>query len=165
VWRFLRGVGIDQPFPVKVLYPAVRPGAPDWRDYFLVNLQNLPNHYHNGGIWPFVGGLWVRFLLQLGLRQEAEDSLRRLALLCRDGIERPWEFNEWAHGVTGRPMGKAYQAWSAASYVAACLCFQGDTGLEVAPIPEELSRGGAPPAGRGPGPDGAPGRLTAAPDR
>ena len=52
-------------------------------------------------------------------------------MLCREGIEGPWEFTEWAHGQTGRPMGKAYQAWSAASYVAAYLRFQGDTTLEV----------------------------------
>ena len=34
-------------------------------------------------------------------------------LLNQDGIFDEWEFNEWAHGETGRPMGKAYQAWSA----------------------------------------------------
>lgn len=131
VYRFLKQVGVDRPFPVRVLYPAVSPGAPDWRDYFLVNLQNLPNHYHNGGIWPFVGGLWVRFLLRLNHVDEGQRSLMRLARLCRAGIERDWEFNEWAHGETGRPMGKAYQAWSAASYVAAYLAAQGDTRLEV----------------------------------
>ncbi|MGD8450500.1 MAG: glycoside hydrolase 100 family protein [Phycisphaerae bacterium] len=131
VWRFLRQVGVDRPYPVRVLYPAVSPGAPDWRAYFLVNLQNLPHHYHNGGIWPFVGGLWVRFLLRLDQRAEAEHALHRLARLCRDGIERRWEFTEWAHGQTGRPMGKAYQAWSAASYVAAYLCLQGDHTIDV----------------------------------
>lgn len=131
VWRFLRQIAIDQPFPVRVIYPSVRPGEPDWRDYFLVNLQNLPDHYHNGGIWPFVGGLWVRFLMRLNKRSDAEAALNRLAELCRDGMERPWEFTEWAHGRTGRPMGKAYQAWSAASYVAAYLRFQGNTSIEV----------------------------------
>lgn len=139
VWRFLRQVSIDHPHPVRVLYPAIHPGEPDWRDYFLVNLQNLPHHYHNGGIWPFVGGLWVRFLLRIGQRQHAEEALFRLAQLCHEGIENPWEFTEWAHGQTGRPMGKAYQAWSAASYVAAYLRFQGDTTIEVDESrPEEL---------------------------
>ncbi len=131
VWRFLRQTSVDHPHPVKVLYPAINPGEPDWRDYFLVNLQNLPNHYHNGGIWPFVGGLWVRFLLKLGERQQAEEALTRLAVLCRSGIDREWEFTEWAHGLTGRPMGKPYQAWSAASYVAAYMRFHGDESLEV----------------------------------
>lgn len=137
VWRFLRQVGVDRPYPVRVLYPAVRPGAPDWRDYFLVNLQNLPHHYHNGGIWPFVGGLWVRFLKRLGQNADAERALRRLARLCRDGVTHPWEFTEWAHGETGMPMGKAFQAWSAASYVAAYVSFQGDDRIEVTETPRE----------------------------
>jgi len=132
VRQFLRQVSIDHPHPVKVLYPVIHPGDPNWRDYFVVNLQNLPHHYHNGGIWPFVGGLWVRFLDRLGHHAHAEEALTRLAQVCRDGIEREWEFNEWAHGETGRPMGKVYQAWSAASYVAAHLRFQGDTSIEVA---------------------------------
>jgi hypothetical protein len=56
VFRFMRQSGVDVPRPVRVLYPAINPGDQDWRDYFLVNLHNLPHHYHNGGIWPFVGG-------------------------------------------------------------------------------------------------------------
>jgi glycogen debranching enzyme len=138
VWRFLRQICIDHPRPVRVLYPAIRPGDPDWRDYFLVNLQNLPDHYHNGGIWPFVGGLWVRFLDRLGHHAHATEALENLAALCQEGIDGRWEFTEWAHGQTGRPMGKAYQAWSAASYIAAYLRFQGDTAIEVdVEAPEE----------------------------
>jgi glycogen debranching enzyme len=141
VLRFLRQVAVDRPYPVRVLYPAIRPGESDWRDYFLVNLQNLPHHYHNGGIWPFVGGLWVRFLYRLGEKALAEDALKSLAELCKAGIEEPWEFTEWAHGQTGRPMGKAYQAWSAASYVAAYMRLQGDTRIEVAEArPDELTQ-------------------------
>lgn len=141
VWRFLRQICIDHPHPVRVLYPVIHPGEPDWRDYFLVNLQNLPHHYHNGGIWPFVGGLWVRFLSRIAQHKHAEEALVRLAELCAEGIDRKWEFTEWAHGVTGRPMGKAYQAWSAASYVAAYLRFQGDTAIEVGESgPDEIAQ-------------------------
>ena len=124
LWYFLRQINVDQPYPIKILYPAIEPGAGDWREYFLVNLLNLPNHYHNGGIWPFVGGLWVQFLLKLGKRQNAIEALEKLAALCREGIRFEWEFNEWAHGITGKPMGKPYQTWSAASYVAAYVAFQ-----------------------------------------
>jgi glycogen debranching enzyme len=76
--------------------------------------------YHNGGIWPFVGGLWVRYVHKLGLTEIARREMVKLANLCAQGIEHEWEFNEWHHGVTGRPMGKAYQAWSAASFIQAC---------------------------------------------
>ena len=142
VFRFLRGIAIDQPYPVRVLYPAIQPGDPEWRDYFLVHLQNLPDHYHNGGVWPFVGGLWVRFLYRLGRPRDGEEALEKLAEVCRTGIDQSWEFTEWAHGKTGMPMGKAYQAWSAASYVAAYLRMQGRSSIEVPlGLPEEVVRG------------------------
>jgi glycogen debranching enzyme len=119
-FRFLWGVGINDPAPVRNMYPTVEAGDPEWRDYFTVNLMNLPNHYHNGGIWPFIGALWVRYIHKLGMRELARREMVKLTRLCREGVEREWEFNEWHHGVTGRPMGKAYQAWSAASYLQAC---------------------------------------------
>jgi sucrose-6F-phosphate phosphohydrolase len=119
-FRFMWGVGANQPYPVANLYPAVQSGDPDWRPYYTVNLLNLPHHYHNGGIWPFIGGLWVRYVHRLGLHDLARNELVKLARLNRLGRNREWEFNEWVHGVTGLPMGKAYQAWSAAAYLRAC---------------------------------------------
>ena len=120
MFRFLWGVGANDPGPVKNLYPPVHAGDPEWRDYFAVNLLNLPNHYHNGGIWPFIGGLWVRLIHKLGMADVARRELVNLAQLCYHGLSHKWEFNEWYHGVTGRPMGKAFQAWSAASFIKAC---------------------------------------------
>lgn len=119
-FRFMWGVGVNQPFPVSNLYPVVQAGDPDWRAYYTVNLLNLPHHYHNGGIWPFVGGMWVRFIHRLGFHEVASHELVKLAQLNQLGRDQEWEFNEWAHGATGRPMGKAFQAWSAASFLRAC---------------------------------------------
>jgi sucrose-6F-phosphate phosphohydrolase len=119
-FRFMWGVGVNSPWPVANLYPVVQSGDPDWRAYYTVNLLNLPHHYHNGGIWPFIGGLWVRFIHRLGLHDIARTELVKLAQLNRLGKTHEWEFNEWVHGTTGRPMGKAYQAWSAAAYLRAC---------------------------------------------
>jgi len=119
-FRFMWAVGVNDPWPVANLYPVVQAGDPDWRTYYTVNLLNLPHHYHNGGIWPFIGGLWVRFIHRLGFHEVACRELVRLARLNQLGRDHEWEFNEWAHGVTGRPMGKAFQAWSAASFVKAC---------------------------------------------
>ena len=119
-FRFMWGVGVNQPWPAANLYPAVHSGDSDWRSYYTVNLLNLPHHYHNGGIWPFVGGLWVRFIHRLGFSPIAANELLRLAQVNRLGKNAEWEFNEWVHGVTGRPMGKAFQAWSAAAYLRAC---------------------------------------------
>jgi sucrose-6F-phosphate phosphohydrolase len=119
-FRFMWGVGVNEPFPVANLYPPVQAGDPDWRAYYTVNLLNLPGHYHNGGIWPFIGGMWVRFIHRLGLRDVACRELLKLAQANRLGKNQEWEFNEWLHSRTGRPMGKAFQAWSAASYIHAC---------------------------------------------
>jgi glycogen debranching enzyme len=119
-FRFLWGIGANDPAPVENLYPPVHGGDPEWRQYFTVNLLNLPHHYHNGGIWPFIGGLWVRYIRKLGMADLARRELVKLARLCALGVSQEWEFNEWHHGQTGRPMGKAYQAWSAASFITAC---------------------------------------------
>lgn len=119
-FRFMWGVGVNEPYPVANLYPPVQAGDPDWRPYYIVNLLNLPGHYHNGGIWPFIGGMWVRFIHRLGLYEVACHELLKLAQLNRLGKNQQWEFNEWVHSRTGRPMGKCYQAWSASSYLQAC---------------------------------------------
>lgn len=119
-FRFMWGVGVNHPYPVANLYPAVQSGDPDWRPYYTVNLLNLPHHYHNGGHWPFIGGLWVRFIHRLGLHDLARRELVKLAEVNRLGRNQEWEFNEWVHGRTGRPMGKCHQAWSAAAYLRAC---------------------------------------------
>lgn len=119
-FRFMWGSGVNEPFPVVNLYPVVQSGDPGWRNYYTVNLLNLPHHYHNGGIWPFVGAQWVRFVNRLGLRDVALGELVRVARLNHAGIHHEWEFNEWAHGRTGKPMGKAFQAWSCSEFIAAC---------------------------------------------
>lgn len=119
-FKFMWGVGINEPYPVVNLYPPVQSGDPDWRHYYTVNLLNLPGHYHNGGIWPFIGGMWVRFIHRLGLYEVACRELLKLAQLNRLGKNQEWEFNEWIHSRTGRPMGKCFQAWSASAFIHAC---------------------------------------------
>ena len=147
LFSFLWGAGVDQPYPVRVLYPPVQSGADDWKDYFILNFLNLPYHYHNGGVWPFVGGLWVRFLYSMGRADLAQSELGQLAEACRQGIHGEWEFNEWLHGKTGRPMGKPHQAWSAASYIKTYLALKGDSSVEdfLPLVPASLNGFGAPP--------------------
>lgn len=133
LFTFLWGVGANSPYPIVCLYPPILSGADDWKDYFLVNFLNLPDHYHNGGTWPFIGGLWVRYLAAVGRVELAHRELVGLAEACRQGLYGEWEFNEWLHGRTGRPMGKAHQAWSAASYLHAYLTLHGDADAKVFP--------------------------------
>jgi len=101
--------------PASAIYPAVSPGDPDWRDYY--RALNLPNRYHNGGIWPFIGGFYVAALVKAGRYGEAESALGRLARLNLHGC-----FNEWHDGENAAPMGVQEQAWSAGMYLYAMEC-------------------------------------------
>jgi hypothetical protein len=106
--------------PMRALFPPVQEGDPDWRDYY--GMLNRPEHYHNGGVWPFIGGFYVAALVRAGNIRAAADALNRLAKLNRAG-----EFNEWHHGSTGEPMGVRDQAWSAGMYIHAYECVRRKT--------------------------------------
>ncbi len=114
---------LDEPYPVRVLHPPIQPGDRDWREYYRTEHElNLPDQYHNGGVWPWVGGLYVAALVRAGRLAKAKDALYRLAQANRLGKKREWEFNEWLHGVTGEPRGSADQAWSAGMFLYAHRC-------------------------------------------
>jgi glycogen debranching enzyme len=102
-------------WPLRSLTPVVRPGDPDWRNYY--GSLNAPHHYHNGGVWPFLGGFYVAALVKAGRRETATLALRSLAELNQRG-----KFNEWHHGESGAPMGAQDQAWSAGMYLFAWEC-------------------------------------------
>jgi glycogen debranching enzyme len=114
---YLQSCGLNDPYPVQCLYPPVQPGDKDWREYFRVRNLNQPYHYHNGGSWPFIGGFYVAALVQAGRLDEAHTQLGSLAAMNHDGVRDEWEFNEWFHPLSGRPMGFAGQSWSAAMYL------------------------------------------------
>ncbi len=108
---------IDCPGPVKAIDPPIHPGDPDWRYFYVFDNLNLPGRYHNGGIWPFIGGFYVAALVKMKRPEEAGKALKSLADLNRKGREEEWEFNEWLEGETGEPLGMAGQAWSAGMYL------------------------------------------------
>lgn len=101
--------------PMRSLTPVVRPGDSDWRDYY--GMLNVPHHYHNGGVWPFIGGFYVAALVKAGRLEAARRALDKLTTLNRRG-----EFNEWHHGETFQPMGVTGQAWSAGMFLFAREC-------------------------------------------
>ena len=63
--------------PLRSLTPVVQPGDPDWRDYY--GMLNLPHCYHNGGVWPFIGGFYVSALVKAGRLSQAETALDSLS--------------------------------------------------------------------------------------
>ncbi len=114
---YIQGCGINSPYPIRSVYPVIQPGDKDWRDFFRVRNLNQPHHYHNGGIWSFIGGFYVAALVQAGRIDEARKQLDQLAEMNSLGVRGDWEFNEWFHGTSGRPMGYAGQTWSASMYI------------------------------------------------
>jgi glycogen debranching enzyme len=106
----------DRPYPVRAVSEPIPADSPIWREYMGRYRQNLPFQYHNGGIWPFVGGFWVLVLAGLGKTRLAREELARLAMACELG---DWAFYEWLHGETGEPHGMPGQSWNAAMFLLA----------------------------------------------
>ena len=117
ILRYMQQVGMAEPYPTKAIYPPIYPGESNWREYYRSRNLNMPHQYHNGGIWPMIGGLHVAALVRHKWFNEAYRLLLSLAEANYQGSEREWEFNEWIHGRTGHPMGYAQQAWSAAMFL------------------------------------------------
>ena len=116
---------LEEPYPVRVNHPPIKPGDKDWREYYVTEHElNLPDQYHNGGVWPWVGGMYIAALVRAGRLDRARQMLHRLAQANKLGREREWEFNEWIHGVTGEPRGSADQGWSAGMFMYAYRCVQ-----------------------------------------
>jgi hypothetical protein len=123
IFHYIDENHLDSPYPVRVLYPPIQPGDVNWREYYRTEHNlNLPDQYHNGGIWPWVGGLYVAALVRAGRMEKAREALYKLAQADRLGRKDEWEFNEWLHGVTGEPKGSPDQAWSAGMYIYAYNC-------------------------------------------
>ncbi|MDM0104370.1 glycoside hydrolase 100 family protein [Variovorax sp. J22R24] len=114
--KTIAAANASDPYPVRViLHPLTRQHLL-WRPYMARHQQNIVHQYHNGGIWPFVGGYWVMALAQVGLHARAWTELARLAQANEWGH---WRFTEWFHGRTLAPMGMAGQSWNAATFLLA----------------------------------------------
>jgi hypothetical protein len=105
-------------------FPFTLPGDEDWipryKDF------NMPGNYHNGGIWPFICGLYVAALVaakKYELAEQKLSELTKLVKLSRDpGLK--FGFNEWIKAQTGQVKGVDWQTWSAALYLYAAKCVQ-----------------------------------------
>jgi glycogen debranching enzyme len=117
ILHYMDQVGMAEPYPTKAIYPPIYPNEHEWREYYRSRNLNLPNQYHNGGIWPMIGGFHVAALVAHGWNERAKDMLVSLAKANALTTGGGCCFNEWLHGQTGHPMGFAQQAWSAAMFL------------------------------------------------
>lgn len=113
----------SEPYPVRVVLHPLSRKHELWRPYMARHQQNLVHQYHNGGIWPFVGGFWVMALARLGKEALAWSELAQLAHV--NALD-DWRFTEWFHGRTLLPMGMAGQSWNAAAFLLARRALLGD---------------------------------------
>ena len=127
ILKYIEKEKINRPYPCKVIWPPIKQGDKEWHDYFANCDAREPYHYLNGGIWPFIGGLYVAALVKAGEFKKAETELELLSeavlkkFKIRD-LKEAYEFNEWLDGQTGEPQGEPYQAWSAGMFVYAYEC-------------------------------------------
>ena len=107
---------VSRLYPVRVVTHPIRRRSALWRPYMARHRQNEVWQYHNGGIWPMVGGFWVMALAAAGRLPEARLELEKLARAC---ALRNWSFNEWLHGTRATPRGMPRQSWNAAAFLMA----------------------------------------------
>jgi glycogen debranching enzyme len=107
---------VHDPLPVRAVTRPIRRASALWRPYMARHRQNLAWQYHNGGIWPMVGGFWVTALMASGRKRQARGELVKLARAC---AVKNWAFTEWLHGKTLAPRGMPGQSWNAAAYLMA----------------------------------------------
>jgi glycogen debranching enzyme len=104
---------INSPFPVKTIYPPIKKGDKEWKDYFLDCDAKEPYSYSNGGVWGYNGCFYVLALIKLKKFEKAEKELKKIAEGNLEG-----NFPEWIHPKTKKSFGK-WQAWEAGMYVLA----------------------------------------------
>jgi glycogen debranching enzyme len=107
---------VNDPYPVRAVTRPIRPESSLWRAYMARHRQNFVWQYHNGGIWPMVGGFWISALVKAGRGTQAAAELTQLARVCALGN---WAFTEWLHGKTLAPRGMPGQSWNAAAFLMA----------------------------------------------
>jgi hypothetical protein len=114
-------------------FPFIQPSDPDWHPRYAT--YNLPGHYHNGGVWPFVCGFYIAALVAAGELRLAKEKLQALTALVRPIRDAPhappgaFGFNEWFRAQDGAPAGEDWQTWSAAMYLYAAKCVETGSAL------------------------------------
>jgi glycogen debranching enzyme len=116
VMRALRSGGAGDPYPGRSVIRPIEQQDELWRLYMGRHQQNHPHQYHNGGIWPFIGGFWTMALALLG---EADRARLELDKLAAANEAAGWRFTEWFNGRTLEPCGMPGQSWNAAAFLMA----------------------------------------------
>lgn len=109
------------PYPSRTFREPIRPG--DWSGMLVsaaeasipARWRNRPGSYHNGAVWPYVGGFHVVAEATAGRAVQARHLLERLA---EANALDDWSFPEWIT-LDGEPAGARRQAWNAGAFLLA----------------------------------------------
>jgi len=133
IMEFLHQSPAATPYPMRTYTRSFDPGdrwgmyRQDLEAFQDPRWRNQPGRYHNGGVWPFIGGLYVVALHRVGMAAEARAELARVAAANR--LSRSsgpgWGFHEWIDARTGEPEGASGQSWSAGTYLLAVEALSG----------------------------------------
>lgn len=129
ILALIRSRKLSSPYPVRVLDPPYKAGEPGFDASFNSSLppqhRSGPFAYHNGAVWPFVGGFYVCALNKLQVDEAATELDALAAANNAFGPGEKTGFNEWLQGRTGLPLGQWGQSWSAGMYIAATFSEKG----------------------------------------
>ena len=87
----------------------------DLKNNYAYSFRNLPNYFHNGGLWPVWNGWMAAALHTSGETDFAMELTRNIHL----ANERENSFNECLHGLNKMPCGVDKCTWSAAGAIIA----------------------------------------------
>ena len=99
-------------------HPIIDEHDPEWaalQRYHLHGFRNQPHEYHNGGVWPIWLG-WLALALASAGKIQDVACLQDLVTARIAGAGR-WRFEEYFHGLTGKPGGISEMAYSATGVV------------------------------------------------
>jgi len=115
ILNYIQKKKIASPYPMKSIYPVIKPGSKYWQDYFLDCLAGKPNNYSNGGIWGYIGCFYVLALIKMNKLESAEKELKKIA-----EANLKWDFPEWIHPIK-KSVSDTHknQAWEAGAYILA----------------------------------------------
>lgn len=108
---------------LPAFHPVITPKGAYWDELqmsFSYEFKNQPQHYHNGGLWPLVTGLYAAAKARRGHEERAERYRRGVHAANRAGEDGgAWSFPEYLDGEHHRPGGTSPLGWSAAAAVIA----------------------------------------------
>ena len=114
---------ISKFYPVQVMTPPIGKQEREWSEMMLWRNMNKSWQYQNGGVWPFIGSFYAMALKKIGKTNMAWQELGHVA---QANQVNNWQFNEWFHGKTGKPMGMPGQSWNAGTFLLAYHYLKGE---------------------------------------